>query len=208
MRLLLIRHAEPQANVAGIVAGPKGCTGLTERGRDQAEALAERLRTEATQVVDFLYASILQRAAETAEIIRPVLGASHVIRDCEFCELHPGECDGLTWEEQVRLYGPGDSRSPDEPISPGGESLRAFDQRVRGALERLMQNHPQDSVALVCHGGLISAAVLPPGHSGPGRGEHLLPQPWLYLDHRVDRRAEPAADIGALQRRCPPRRAD
>lgn len=119
VRLLLIRHAEPQANVAGIVAGPKGCTGFTDRGRDQAAALAERLGAEATEV-DFLYASVLPRALETAHIIQPVLRASAVIQDCEFCELHPGECDGLTWDEQVRLYGPGDARSPDEPISPEG----------------------------------------------------------------------------------------
>jgi len=53
MRLLLIRHAEPEAAVTGVVAGPLGCTGLTEHGRAQAAALARRLQTEA-QTCDVL----------------------------------------------------------------------------------------------------------------------------------------------------------
>lgn len=109
VRLLLIRHAEPVANVAGIVAGPRGCTGLTETGRAQAAALAERLRSEAV-VPDIVYSSVLPRAVETAEIILSGLGGAEVVQDCELCELHPGECDGLTWDEQVRRYGPAVSR--------------------------------------------------------------------------------------------------
>ena len=159
MRLLLIRHAEPVANVAGIVAGPRGCTGLTETGRAQAATLANRLRAEGL-APDVVYSSVLPRAVETAELIMPSLAVGEVRQDCELCELHPGECDGLTWAEQVRLYGPGDSRSPDTPISPGGESLLAFDQRVRRALQRLTQAHGDDFVVVVSHGGFISAATL------------------------------------------------
>ena len=159
MRLLLIRHAEPVANVAGIVAGPRGCTGLTETGRAQAAALAERLRSEAL-APDVVYSSVLARAVETASLLAPGLGGGGVVQDCELCELHPGECDGLTWTEQVRRYGPADNRDPDTPISPGGESLRGFDYRVRKALHRLVETHPDQFVVVVSHGGFISAATL------------------------------------------------
>jgi broad specificity phosphatase PhoE len=43
MQLVLIRHAESEHAVNNIVGGPIGCQGLTLRGREQAERLAERL---------------------------------------------------------------------------------------------------------------------------------------------------------------------
>ena len=45
-------------------------------------------------------------------------------------------------------------------MSPGGESLRDFDGRVRTALQRLMDLHAGESVAIVTHGGFITAAML------------------------------------------------
>jgi probable phosphoglycerate mutase len=109
----------------------------------------------------------LARAVETARIIAPALGLSDPREDCDLCELHPGECDGMAWDDQVRVYGSGGDRDPDEPMSPGGESLRSFDQRVRAALERLVAEHASQSVAVVTHGGFITAAMLALlGHKG------------------------------------------
>ena len=42
-RLVLVRHAESMATVRRIVGGPRSCTGLSELGRRQAEALRDRL---------------------------------------------------------------------------------------------------------------------------------------------------------------------
>lgn len=154
---MMIRHAEPEANITGVVAGPRGCTGLTDRGRDQAAALSDRLVRDAERF-DVLYSSVLPRAVETAQIIAPSLGLSELRQDCDFCELHPGECDGMTWEEQIRVYG--SSMGPDQPMSPGGETLHNFDRRVRAALDRLLHSRDGDSVAVVTHGGFITIAML------------------------------------------------
>lgn len=159
MRLLLIRHAEPMAALTGVVAGPLGCTGLTEQGRAQAAGLARRLEAEA-RVCDVLYSSVLARSVETAEIIAPSLGLNDVVQDCDLCELHPGDCDGTDWDDQVRVRGTGGEWDPDQPMSPGGESLRDFDQRVRAALQQLMDLRSGESVAVVTHGGFITAAML------------------------------------------------
>ena len=43
-RLVLIRHEESRASVAGVVGGHRACQGLPDRGRAQAEALPERLQ--------------------------------------------------------------------------------------------------------------------------------------------------------------------
>ena len=159
VRLVLIRHAEPEAHIKRVVAGPKGCTGLTDRGRAQAVALGDRLAHDAEHF-DVLYSSVLARAVETAQIVGVKLGISELRQDCDLCELHPGECDGMAWEEQVRLYGSISTSRPDDPISPGGESLRSFDRRARAALDRLVDRHAGDSVAVVTHGGFISVAML------------------------------------------------
>ena len=159
MRLLLIRHAEPEAAMTGVVAGPLGCTGLTERGRSQAAALARRLQAEA-QSYDVLHSSVLARSVETAEIVAASLGVDDIVKDCDLCELHPGDCDGAEWDDQVRVRGTGGEWDPDEPMSIGGESLRDFDLRVRAALQRLMDLHAGESVAVITHGGFITAAML------------------------------------------------
>jgi broad specificity phosphatase PhoE len=73
----------------------------------------------------------------------------------------------MPWEDQVRVYGSGGDRDPDEPMSPGGESLRSFDLRARTALQRLIDVHGRDSVAVVTHGGFITATMLALlGHEG------------------------------------------
>ena len=74
-RLVIVRHGEAVSNAEDIVAGHVGCTGLTERGRRQVAALAERLRrTGELEGAAALYSSVLRRAVETAEILRPALG--------------------------------------------------------------------------------------------------------------------------------------
>jgi broad specificity phosphatase PhoE len=159
VRLVLIRHAEPEAHIKGVVAGPKGCTGLTDRGRAQASDLADRLARDGEHF-DVLYSSILPRAVETAAILGAALGLGQIRQDCDLCELHPGECDGMAWTDHARVYGSAANWGPDEPLSPGGESLRSFDRRVRSALDRLAGGHAGDSVAVVTHGGFITAAML------------------------------------------------
>ncbi|WP_322761950.1 histidine phosphatase family protein [Frankia sp. Cr2] len=46
IEIVIVRHGEAACNVAGIVAGEKGCTGLTVTGRAQTERLAARLTAE------------------------------------------------------------------------------------------------------------------------------------------------------------------
>lgn len=43
-QLYLIRHGEAVANVEPIIGGMRGDAGLTDRGREQADLLEQRLR--------------------------------------------------------------------------------------------------------------------------------------------------------------------
>jgi probable phosphoglycerate mutase len=156
---LLVRHGAANAADTGVIAGIKGCTGLSELGRRQAEALRDRLATNPIPV-DVVQTSVLPRAIETAAIIAPALGGGPAVQDCDLCELHPGECDGMTWEQWRATYDVDPIRNLDEEMSPGGESVISFARRVIAALDRVLTDHAGRSIALVVHGGVISAAML------------------------------------------------
>lgn len=161
-RLVLVRHGEAVSNVEDVVAGHEGCRGLTSRGRRQCEALGERLRsTKECVEAAALYSSILPRARETAEILSPALGGLEPVASCALCERHPGEADGLSWEECERRYGrllPGEE--PERALSPGGESWVGFCDRVEAALYRLCERHPGQLVVVACHGGVVEASLV------------------------------------------------
>jgi probable phosphoglycerate mutase len=133
---------------------------LSARGRRQAEALRDRLAasgelSDATAV----YASILPRAIETAEIVAPALPAHELRTDCALCEGHPGEADGMTFDQLAELTG-GDAWTMDQRPVPGWETWTELGQRVAGALDRLVADHPGETIVVACHGGVIVHAML------------------------------------------------
>jgi probable phosphoglycerate mutase len=161
-RLVLIRHGEAFCNARGVVGGPVGCGGLTELGRAQAGELRDRLvKSQEFANAAALYTSVLPRSIETARIISPGLPDSLVAtEDCNLCELHPGEADGMTWDEMVTQFGGPDwDLEPDAPFAPGGESWTGFYERCRAALTEIARRHPGELVILVVHGGVIEQAV-------------------------------------------------
>ena len=159
-RLVLIRHGESQATVNGVVAGERGCTGLSKLGRRQAEALRYRLATTGELAADVLVASTLPRAIETAELIAPALGITDIEQVHELCELQPGECDAITWEEYDQRYGVDMKANPYTPIAPGGESLAEFNVRVGKALIGLADRYDGLCVVVACHGGVVMSSMV------------------------------------------------
>jgi probable phosphoglycerate mutase len=163
-RIVLVRHGESACNVAGIVGGHEGCTGLTTTGVAQAELLRDRLiATGEFSQAQALYSSVLARAVETARIIAPAIGDANlaVDQDCAVCELHPGEGDGLSWPRFAELYGEPDwDTNPGAPVAPGGESWVSFVERAAGALRSLAERHTGELVVVACHGGIVEAAML------------------------------------------------
>jgi probable phosphoglycerate mutase len=160
-RIVLIRHGEANCNVAGLVGGPVGCSGLSELGRRQATALRERLaQTGEMSDVTALYSSVLPRAIETLAILAPALPPLDPETDCDVCEMHPGEADGLTWDEMIATFGGVDwGVDPEQPFSPGGESWSGMSRRVRAALERLGERHEGERIIIATHGGVIEHAM-------------------------------------------------
>ena len=160
-RIVMVRHGESMAQELRIVGGHKGCQGLSDRGRAQVTALRDRWseRDEMGGPVA-LYTSVLPRAIETAEILAPALGVSDIDRDCDFCEHHPGEGDGLPWDTFNDRYPHPEAWTPDHRRDPGGETWNEMAARVGAGLDRLVERHAGSTVVVACHGGVIVQAMI------------------------------------------------
>ncbi len=173
-RLVLVRHGEAQSAVEGRVGGRNGCSGLSDLGRRQAEALRDRLAaTGELADATALYASTLPRASETAEILAPALGGLDVVVRDDLREFDKGpEADGMTWEEFGRRWPEPERRTPYDNQVPGGETWAAFAARAGAALHDLARDHDGGTVVVACHGGVIetSFTALHGRPLGPGYG--------------------------------------
>jgi broad specificity phosphatase PhoE len=177
MRLVLVRHGAAHAGFHGVIGGQRGCSGLTDLGRRQAEALREHLAASDRVRADVLLASTLPRAIETAQIIAPGLGLETFGQACDLCEVHTGEADGLEWAEYTTRYGTFDMEAePDRVFAPEGESWNSFHERVGQMLDRVAREYPDQTVVAACHAGVIMASLrVLLGIPHPGTGAQLRP---------------------------------
>jgi broad specificity phosphatase PhoE len=152
----LLRHGE-HGLLGRVLAGRMPGVGMTERGRAEIAAQAERL---AGEKIAAIYASPLQRTRETAEIVAERLGLPIGFRD-DLIELDFGEWTGATFDS-IRADPRWQAWSTQRSLAtiPGGESMRAVQQRVVAALLELNERHLHETVVLVSHGDVIRSVLL------------------------------------------------
>jgi probable phosphoglycerate mutase len=153
-RLILVRHGETEWNCAGRIQGYHADSPLTENGRAQAQAVAERL---AAHGIDLLYASDLGRTRETALPIAQATGIS-AVHDRELRERSYGVLEGRTFAEIEHEFPEAfrkiRSRDPHFAVE-GGESAFDFRNRIVASLERIALQSIGSRVAVVTHGGVL-----------------------------------------------------
>ena len=152
----LLRHGE-HGLLGKVLAGRMPGVGMTERGRAEIASQAERL---AGEKIAAIYASPLQRTRESAEIVSARLGLPIGFRD-DLLELDFGEWTGATFDS-IRADPRWQAWSTQRSLAaiPGGESMRAVQQRVVAALLELNERHLHEIVVLVSHGDVIRAVLL------------------------------------------------
>jgi phosphoserine phosphatase len=147
--VLLARHGQSDWNAARRWQGHADRP-LTEKGREQARALAERLRHVE---LDAVYSSDLRRAAETAAAV-----SGDVIELPELREVDVGSWSGLTRAEAEERFPEGVARWREGfPGWDDGESYEQMTERVVGAVLRIALAHEGGRVLVVSHGGPIRA---------------------------------------------------
>ncbi|MBI3897262.1 MAG: histidine phosphatase family protein [Gammaproteobacteria bacterium] len=154
--LILVRHGETEWNRLQRVQGHTDIA-LNDTGIAQARKVGQRL---ATETIDAIISSDLQRAYQTAQAIAEY--TTHTIMlDPALRERCFGIFEGLTAEEMRQRYLPEferwQVRDPDYEI-PGGESLRRLYDRVCTVLTAIATRYAGRRVVLVCHGGVLDCA--------------------------------------------------
>jgi broad specificity phosphatase PhoE len=149
MHLYVVRHGETWANAEHRYLGSLD-PGLTERGKQQAQALEAQLPSH----IDAMIVSPRLRAQQTADILNRGRYLQLQTMDC-FRERDVGVFEGLTQAEakdlHPHLWSQNITRQWD--IGPtGGESIADVVMRVREGLLGLAETLPSKIVVLVAHG--------------------------------------------------------
>jgi alpha-ribazole phosphatase len=177
-RLLLIRHAEPEAEARGRCYGTLDI-GLSDGGLRQADRLARALAQNGLAAI---YTSPRRRALQTAAALGRVHGLAPVV-DERLCEIDFGDFEGRTYEEIEREHPELFRRwmeTPTEIEFPNGESYERFQARALLALASILERHRGDTVAVVSHGG-IARAILADCLSIPDAGIFRIDQSYGAL---------------------------
>ena len=178
MHLILIRHAESKHIQQNIIADIHGCTGLTARGFEQAQVLANRFLAtgELDNCRTMLYSPVL-RASQTAQVVADTIKFDTLMHDDDLRELNPGMADGISSQEYAEKFGKFDLISfPHRPFAPQGESWSMFISRVENTLERLASQYKNQTVVAITHAGFIVATFLTLFDiPRPGTGSYISP---------------------------------
>ncbi len=154
--LHLLRHGQ-HGLLGGVLAGRMPGVGLSERGRAEIAAVAERL---AGDDIAAIYSSPLQRTRESAEIVATRLGLGIEFRD-DVIELDFGEWTGATFDS-IRADPRWQAWRTHRSLAalPGGETMRQVQSRMVEALLDISERHVNQSVVVVSHGDVIRSALL------------------------------------------------
>ncbi len=148
MLLYLVRHGETDWNSQRRIQGTTDIP-LNDVGRAQA---ARTGRLLARRQWDAVVTSPLSRAFETGSIIAAELGLPVPTTDSRLVERNYGEAEGLDFEEMQRLF-------PEDTKVPGRERRSVVAARALEALMDIAHAHPEESVVVVSHGGLIRSVL-------------------------------------------------
>jgi broad specificity phosphatase PhoE len=166
--IVFIRHAESEANVAGVWHGRTDGP-LSETGEASLEALAKRM---SRWDFDIVVSSPLTRTYQTAKAI-----SSDVVVDEDWVEMDVGGWEELTFEETDRSHAD-ELRASftdwDVPMGGTGESMNQVARRAHAAMDRVLARLGESGrAAVVTHGGLLQTILerLLPAH---GRRVHPI----------------------------------
>lgn len=152
-RICFIRHGETDWNVVKRIQGQTDIP-LNETGHAQALAMAFN-----TFHYEFsaIYSSDLCRAHATAQMMADMCALEVKILP-NLSERNYGIFQGITAEEGAQRYPKSYAhymaRDPEYDFE-GGESLLRFAQRVEGAIELMIKHHSGQTIAAICHAGVL-----------------------------------------------------
>ncbi len=155
--IYLIRHGEAEGNLYRRCQGHYNSL-ITGNGYRQIEALARRF---ADIEVDAVYSSDLMRAETTARAIYQTKGLP-LHTDARLREVGVGIWEDKPWAELDRQDHALLARFSACDLSwsvEGSETYPAVLQRMKAAMEDIVRQHPEQTVAVVSHGSAIRTLI-------------------------------------------------
>jgi probable phosphomutase (TIGR03848 family) len=154
--ILLVRHGETEWVHKNRLAGRIPDIHLNDKGRRQADEVAERL---AHLPVMAVYSSPITRCQQTAAPI----ARAHQLQVCELpamMEVEYGHWQGRKIKELAKQKSwHAVQHFPSRFRFPEGESMLAVQFRAVNALEELAQRHPKEMIVVVSHADVIKLAL-------------------------------------------------
>ncbi|HEY9264374.1 MAG TPA: histidine phosphatase family protein [Mycobacterium sp.] len=161
MTVLLLRHGRSTSNTAHTLAGRSEGVDLDDRGREQAEALVDRIGSLPIRAI---VRSPLLRCERTVEPLAAALGLDPVV-DERISEVDYGTWTGRKIGELVKepLWAVV-QQQPSAAVFPEGEGLAGVQARAVAAVREhdriLADRHDGDVLWIACtHGDVIKAVL-------------------------------------------------
>ncbi len=156
--LYLVRHGQTEGNARHLFIGSTDLP-LDSLGEHQAKLVGDRF---ADIGIDVLISSPMRRARQTAAEINRTTGKPIEIVD-GLSEIDFGALEGFTIEQVLAQFP--EMRSRLDAIGnvdlqwPEGESRFNFNDRVLTTLLGVLERYVNETVAVVCHGGVIGSFI-------------------------------------------------
>ena len=156
MKIYFARHGESQANLLHQISNRGLVHGLTQRGRQQAAALAEWLGEAA---ITHVYSSPVLRTIETSIIVAGRLGVEYEVTEAlrEYdCGVFEGRSDEEAWQAWKEVFDAWSEGQGWERRLEGGESFYDIRARFVPFVDGLVRQYGDRDANLLCvsHGGV------------------------------------------------------
>lgn len=148
-KIYLVRHAQTEANVEGIVVGISDSP-LTAKGEEQVAQLASKF---ASRDFDKIYSSPLKRTKILAHAIQTAKAdpSIQIVEKPELIEIDFGDHEGMRYADIPRGPQLKEEEYYVRKVAPNGESRADLDARISGFVELLKQE--SGDCVVVTHGG-------------------------------------------------------
>ena len=150
-QLYLLRHAQSEANLRGVLAGPDNSVNLSDEGRKQSVKVSKHLQNINFQEI---YCSPISRCLQT---IQPLLGSMpriQVVQEVKIQEMNYGQWNGKDLKALSKKRDWQSIQSaPSKFTFPDGESFNQLRRRVSSFLSEISDK--DGPLLVVSHGDVI-----------------------------------------------------
>ena len=155
MRLIIVRHYKTTSNATGKIIG-WGDSPPVKEWRQDINFVNDTLQKSKTHL-NRIFTSELRRARNTGLFYAHSHNIHKVHHSIELNEINYGDMSKKS-KQWVEQHIPEHKKDPDY-VYPNGESFHQMQTRSIDYLLKIASNHPQDTIMVVVHAGVIRSLI-------------------------------------------------